>query len=60
MRKRSWIEDEVENFEAVQVYGNRDSSVALIAWGSTKGARMEVAQEMGIKLIQPFVLDHFQ
>ncbi|MGQ9604356.1 MAG: 2-oxoacid:acceptor oxidoreductase subunit alpha [bacterium] len=59
LRKRSWIEKEVEDFEAVQVYGNRDSSVALIAWGSTKGTCMEVAEEMGIKLIQPLVLEPF-
>ena len=57
LAKRKQLAADIEAHEAVRVYGNPEASVALITWGSTKGACMEVAQEMGLRVIQPVVLE---
>jgi len=59
LSKRRGLEKEVESFKAVEVYGKSESPVALISWGSTKGACMELALEMGLRLVQPLVLEPF-
>jgi 2-oxoglutarate ferredoxin oxidoreductase subunit alpha len=51
------LEDALEKYESVNVYGNPDSKTALLCWGSTKGACIEVAEELGIKVVQPMVLE---
>ncbi|MDD4062578.1 MAG: 2-oxoacid:acceptor oxidoreductase subunit alpha [Candidatus Pacebacteria bacterium] len=50
---------EVSRLKCVNVYGNKKSKTAVIAWGSVKGVAMEMAEELNIKLIQPIVLNPF-
>ncbi len=57
LRKRKTLEDALEKYESVNVYGNPDSKTALLCWGSTKGACIEVAEELGLKVVQPMVLE---
>jgi 2-oxoglutarate ferredoxin oxidoreductase subunit alpha len=59
LRKRKTLIDELSKHEQVKVYGNLESRTVLISWGSTKGACMEVAEELGLKLVQPLVLEPF-
>ena len=33
--------------------------IALVAWGITKGAAKEIAENLGIKLIQPIIIEPF-
>lgn len=59
LRKFEEMEKEVDVPGAVNVLGNKDSKKAIIAWGSTKGVALEVANKLGLKLIQPLVLQPF-
>ncbi|MES0445700.1 MAG: 2-oxoacid:acceptor oxidoreductase subunit alpha [Desulfobacterales bacterium] len=59
LRKRKTLIDELSKHEQVKVYGNLESRTVLISWGSTKGACMEVAEELGLKVVQPLVLEPF-
>jgi len=59
MRKFKEMEKEVDSLEAVSVYGNTNSKTAVVCWGSTKGATKEAAEELGLKVIQPIVLQPF-
>ena len=59
LRKRKTLIDELSKHEQVKVYGNLESRTVLISWGSTKGACMEVAEELGLKMVQPLVLEPF-
>ena len=56
MRKETYLAKELEAYPAVRVYGNKDSAKGLLCWGSNKGVCIEVAQELGLKVIQPQVL----
>lgn len=56
LRKEKYLEEELEKFETVKVYGNKDSSVGLLCWGSNKGVCIEAAQNLGLKVIHPLVL----
>jgi len=56
MSKEKYLEEELEKFETVKVYGDRDASVSLLCWGSNKGVCVELAERLGIKVIQPLVL----
>jgi 2-oxoglutarate ferredoxin oxidoreductase subunit alpha len=57
LRKRKTLEDELEKYETVNVYGNADSKTALLCWGSTKGACIEVAEALNFKVVQPLILE---
>jgi 2-oxoglutarate ferredoxin oxidoreductase subunit alpha len=57
LRKIKTIENELSKHEQVKVYGNLESKTILLCWGSTKGACMEVAEELGLKVVQPLVLE---
>ena len=59
LRKFKEMKKEVEKLEAVKVYGNKKSRKALIVWGSTKGPAKEVAEKLGIKMIQPVIIEPF-
>jgi 2-oxoglutarate ferredoxin oxidoreductase subunit alpha len=59
LRKRKTLEDELEKYETVNVYGNPDSQTVLLCWGSTKGACIEVAEALNIKVVQPLILEPF-
>ncbi len=57
LRKGKALTDELEKNEQVKVYGNEESKTVLLCWGSTKGACVEVAEELGLKVVQPLVLE---
>ncbi len=56
LRKEEYLSSELEKYETVKVYGNKNSSVALLCWGSNKGVCVEAALGLGLKVIQPVVL----
>ncbi|MCD6477755.1 MAG: 2-oxoacid:acceptor oxidoreductase subunit alpha [Candidatus Aenigmarchaeota archaeon] len=57
MKKREFLIKELKNMETVKVYGNENSDVTLLTWGSTKGACIEVAKELGLKVVQPLYVE---
>jgi 2-oxoglutarate ferredoxin oxidoreductase subunit alpha len=57
LRKKKTLEAELSRCEQVKVYGNLESSIVLLCWGSTKGSCIEVAEELGLKVVQPLVLE---
>jgi len=57
LRKKKALEDALEKHETVKVYGNPDSKTVLLCWGSTKGACIEVAEALNLKVVQPLVLE---
>lgn len=59
LRKFREMKKEVDKLEAVKIYGKKKSKKALIAWGSTKGPAKEAAEKLGIKMIQPIILEPF-
>ena len=59
LRKLETMKKAVEKLPAVKVYGNQNSNIALVAWGITKGAAKEIAENLGIKLIQPIIIEPF-
>ena len=50
---------DLEGLKCVKIYGKEDSGVALLCWGSNKGVCVELAQNLGLKVIQPLVLSPF-
>jgi 2-oxoglutarate ferredoxin oxidoreductase subunit alpha len=59
LRKYETMEKEVEKLPTVKVYGNKNSKIALISFGISKGAAKEVAENLKIKLIQPIIIEPF-
>lgn len=57
LRKRKTLEGALEKYEAVKVYGNPDSKTVLLCWGSTKGACIEVAEALDLRVVQPLILE---
>lgn len=59
LRKKEALIQELAIYEQVKVYGNPKSKTVLTCWGSTKGACVEVAENLDIKVVQPLVLEPF-
>jgi len=59
MRKFQQMEKEVEKLPAVKIYGKNNARTALVSWGITKCAAREAAENLGIKLIQPIIVEPF-
>jgi len=59
LRKFEAMRRETERLEAVKTYGKKTAQKALIAWGSTKGPAKEAAEKLGIKMIQPVIIEPF-
>lgn len=59
LRKFEEMKKTVERLESIKVYGKKNSTKALIVWGSTKGPAKEAAERLGIKLIQLIVIEPF-
>ncbi|MBU0952627.1 MAG: 2-oxoacid:acceptor oxidoreductase subunit alpha [Elusimicrobia bacterium] len=57
--KEKYLSQELEKIETVKIYGNKDSKTALVCWGSNKGVCIELAEKLGLKVIQPVVLSPF-
>lgn len=59
LRKIKFMIEDLASFDTVKVYGNKKSSTAILCWGSNKGVCVELAQEFGLRVIQPIVLCPF-
>jgi 2-oxoglutarate ferredoxin oxidoreductase subunit alpha len=59
MRKYETMKKEVEKLPAVKVYGNKKSKIALVTFGITKGPAIEAAENLGLKVIQPIIIEPF-
>ena len=59
LRKFKEMEKEADRPGAVNVYGNKNSKIAVVAWGSTKGPAMEAVLKTGLKMIQPIMIQPF-
>ncbi len=59
LRKFQAMEKAVSQMDAVNVFGDKQSDKALIAWGSTKGPAKEAAEQLGLRMVQPVVLEPF-
>ena len=52
-------EDIANKLEAIKVYGKKTAKKAIVCWGSTKGPAKEAAENLGIKMVQPVILEPF-
>ncbi|MDD5409245.1 MAG: 2-oxoacid:acceptor oxidoreductase subunit alpha [Candidatus Omnitrophica bacterium] len=59
LRKEKFLAEELENIKTVNVSGDKDSETALLCWGSNKGVCNEIGQRLGLKVVQPIVLNPF-
>lgn len=59
LRKEKHLAEELKSFPTVKTYGNEEQTTALLCWGSAKGICVEIAQKLGLKVIQPIVLSPF-
>ncbi len=59
LRKLSGLQTDLANYETVGLYGSRDATVALVCWGSNKWVCIEVARELGLRVVQPLVMYPF-
>jgi len=57
--KEKLLAEELERFKAVNIFGSKSSQTALLCWGSNKGVSVEVGEKLGLKVIQPIVLNPF-
>ncbi len=57
--KRVALLEDLERMDTVKVHGDVKAKTALLTWGSTKGACIETAESLGLKVIQPTVLEPF-
>jgi 2-oxoglutarate ferredoxin oxidoreductase subunit alpha len=59
IRKATQLSTEMENYETVCSHGSPDHETTIVCWGSTQGVCFEVADELGLRVIQPVVLSPF-
>jgi 2-oxoglutarate ferredoxin oxidoreductase subunit alpha len=64
MRKRIGLADEISGLEPVKVFGEGDSNVTLVGWGSTKGPALEALrllekEGIGARFIQIVYMEPF-
>jgi 2-oxoglutarate/2-oxoacid ferredoxin oxidoreductase subunit alpha len=59
LRKWEGLITEMEGYPQVNSSGPSGARVALLCWGSTKGACREVAGHLGLRVVQPVVLSPF-
>lgn len=59
LRKEKYLIENLKEYETVKVYGNKNSSIAVLCWGSNKGVCVESAENLDLKVIQPMVLSPF-
>lgn len=57
--KEKFLAAELEGIKTVNVYEGEIAETALLCWGSNKGVCVEAAQSLGLKVIQPIVINPF-
>jgi len=58
-KKEAALKEELARYPCVNVVGSPDATTALLCWGSVRNACLEVATELGLRVIQPVVLSPF-
>jgi len=59
LRKAGYLLSELEQYETVKVYGEKNASTAILCWGSNKGVCVEVGNKLGLRVVQPVVFSPF-
>jgi 2-oxoglutarate ferredoxin oxidoreductase subunit alpha len=59
LRKEKYLIEELKSFPTVKSYGDEKQTTALLCWGSNKGVCVELAQKLGLRVVQPLVLSPF-
>jgi 2-oxoglutarate ferredoxin oxidoreductase subunit alpha len=59
LRKAEGLAAEMNRYSPVNVLGAVGAPVTLLCWGSTKGVCSEVADALGLRVVQPVVLAPF-
>jgi len=59
LSKEKYLRAECARYETVKTYGNKSARTAVICWGSNKGAAVEAAEELDLKVVQPLCLSPF-
>ncbi|HXW98620.1 MAG TPA: pyruvate ferredoxin oxidoreductase, partial [Methanomicrobiales archaeon] len=59
LRKADGLTRDLEGMPAVTVAGRKGAADALLTWGSTAGPCREVAETLGLRVVQPVVLNPF-
>jgi len=57
--KETHVSRALSSYETVKIYGDIESSKALLCWGSNKGACVEAGEKLGLRVIQVLVLSPF-
>lgn len=59
LRKENYLIESLRKYKEVNVHGNLASDIVIVCWGSNKGVCFEAADILGLKAIQPVVLQPF-
>ena len=59
LRKEKLLAKDLEGLATVKVYADTNSDTCLLCWGSNKGVCVEVGGKLGLKVVQPIVLNPF-
>jgi 2-oxoglutarate/2-oxoacid ferredoxin oxidoreductase subunit alpha len=59
MRKEASLISGLDRYHPVNLLGVPDAPTALLCWGSTRGACVEAACRLGLRVVQPVVLSPF-
>jgi len=59
LQKEKDLARELKRYECVKVYGNKNSSTAVLCWGSDKGVCVEAAEKLGLKAIHVLTMSPF-
>jgi 2-oxoglutarate ferredoxin oxidoreductase subunit alpha len=59
VRKAASLSTEMESYKTVLTGGVPGATTAIACWGSTKGVCSEVAEELGLRTIQPVMMSPF-
>jgi len=58
LRKKQALVKYLSSFQQFKEYG-KNSDTVVLTWGSTKGAVVEAAEILGLKVVQPIVMEPF-
>lgn len=59
LRKEKLLTEELQGLTTINVLGEKNSETALLCWGSNKGVCLEAGKDLGLRVIQPIVLNPF-
>jgi len=59
LHKERFLTMDLEALATIKIYGEKNLDTALLCWGSNKGVCVEVAGKLGLRVIQPIVMNPF-